>query len=280
MTPADGAAHARNTLFASVAVALCMAVSMPGAVAGEDAEIWQSVRSDVFGDERKIADGSGKLKLEAPYRAEDAAIVPITVTIPASIAPKVRKLTLLVEKNPAPVVAAFKFGEAAGLGERRISTRVRVDMYSNVRAVIEMADGSLHMQTKFVKAAGGCSAPALKDMDAALASIGKMKLRALQPKTQQSSRPISEAQVMVKHPNYSGMQMNQLTGLYIPAKFVEHMEVRKGDAVVFEMEGGISLSTDPNIRFTYSSKIEGPLSVSVRDTDKRAFKAVAVAKGS
>lgn len=245
----------------------------------EDAEIWESIRGDVFGDNRPIAEGSGKLVLEAPYRAEDAAIVPISITIPAVVAPNVRKLTLIVEKNPAPVVAAFTFGKAAGLGERKISTRIRVDMYSNVRAIVELVDGSLHMQTKYVKAAGGCSAPALKDMDAALANLGKMKLRPFAD-SPQASKLNAEAQVMVRHPNYSGMQMNQVTGLYIPAKYVERIEVRKGDNVVFDMEGGISLSENPNIRFTYAADIEGPLSVTAQDTDGRTFTAVAASKGS
>lgn len=257
-----------------------LAWQAPQALADEDAELWASIRSDVFGEAKQIADGEGKIILEAPYRAEDAAIVPISMTIPASIAPNVRKLTLIVEKNPAPVVAAFTFGDAAGLGERKISTRVRIDMYSNVRAVIELADGSLFMQTKYVKAAGGCSAPALKDMDAALANIGKMKLKSFERPVEKASSATAEAQVMVRHPNYSGMQMNQVTGLYIPAKFVEHMEVRKGDALVFDMEGGISLSENPNIQFTYAVGVEGPLSVSARDTDGKVFTTSADVKGS
>jgi sulfur-oxidizing protein SoxY len=260
---------------------ICAIVSFPVfqvKAADEDAELWQSIRGDVFGN-RPISEGTNAVTLEAPYRAEDAAIVPISITIPADVAPRVRKLTLLIEKNPAPVVASFTFGKAAGLGELMISTRVRVDMYSNVRAVAELEDGSLHMATKFVKAAGGCSAPALKDMDTALANLGKIKLRPLTAPPQSSSLT-SEAQVMVRHPNYSGMQMNQVTGLYIPAMFVEHMEVRKGDAVVFAMEGGISLSENPNIRFTYSANIDGPLSVTARDTDGNVFSAVADAKGS
>lgn len=266
-------------LIAAVAGAL-MVVQTPFARADEDAELWQSIRSDVFGDTKAIESGDGKLVLDAPYRAEDAAIVPITMTIAADVAPRVRKLTLLVEKNPAPVVAAFTFGDAAGLGERKITTRVRVDMYSNVRAVIELDDGSLYMQTKFVKAAGGCSAPALKDMDAALANIGKMKLRPFARKPESTSSATAEAKVMVRHPNYSGMQMNQVTGLYIPAKFVEHMEVKKGDQVVFNMDGGISLSENPNIQFTYSLGVEGPLSVSARDTDGKVFTTSVEVKGS
>ena len=259
--------------------AAMLAMQAAPALADEDAELWQSIREDVFDEQIPIAEESDKLTLVAPYRAQDAAIVPISVTIPADIAPRVRKLTLLVEKNPAPVVAAFTFGGAAGLGERKLSTRVRVDMYSNIRAVIELDDGSLHMRTKYVKAAGGCSAPALKDMDAALANIGKLKIRSLRRAPQRSSST-AEAQVMVRHPNYSGMQMNQLTGLYIPAKYVERIEVRKGDKVVFDMEGGISLSEDPNIRFTYARGVDGPLSVIAKDTDGKTFTTTAPVKGS
>lgn len=254
---------------------LSLAGMSPAAIADDD--LWPGIKSDLFGAEQPIAEEDGTVQLEAPYRAEDAAIVPLTITIPATIAPDVKTLTLVIDKNPAPVVARFKFGEASGLGERKLSTRVRVDMYSNVRAIIETKDGGLHMTTKYVKAAGGCSAPALKDMDAALANIGKMKLRDI--KRDDTSPLVREAQVMVRHPNYSGMQMNQVTGLYIPAKYVEHLVVRKGDDLIFEMEGGISLSEDPNIRFTYAAAAEGPLSVTARDTDGNIF-STTEAKGS
>ena len=97
---------------------------------------WPDIKRDVF-DNRDIAEEDGTISLDAPYRAEDAAVVPLTMRIPASIARDVKTLTLIIEKNPAPVAATFHFGEAAGVGERMLSTRVRIDMYSNVRAVIE-----------------------------------------------------------------------------------------------------------------------------------------------
>lgn len=255
-------------LFALSAMSLlAMALALsPAALADE--ELWPGIRTELFGD-RQIAEEDGRVQLDAPYRAEDAAIVPLAITIPATMAPEVKTLTLVIDKNPAPVVASFRFGEAAGLGERRISTRVRIDMYSNVRAIIETNDGGLHMTTKYVKASGGCSAPALKDLDSALANIGKMRVRNFKP--DESSGLVREAQLMVRHPNYSGMQMNQVTGLYIPARYVEHIVVRKGDALIFEMEGGISLSEDPNIRFTYAASAAGPLSVTARDSDGNSF---------
>ena len=257
-------------LLAAVAIALAVAAG-PATAAEEDT--WPGIAKDLFGV-REIASDDGTLSLEAPYRAEDAALVPITVRIPAGVAANVRKLTLVIDKNPAPMAAAFTFGPAAGSGERVVSTRVRFDMYSNIHAVAETADGKLHMVTKFVKAAGGCSAPALKDADEALASIGKVQVRTF------DTAAAPEAQVMIRHPNYSGMQMNQLTGLYIPAKFVDQMTVKRGDELVFDLESGISLSEDPNIRFSYAPRSDDAISVEAKDNTGATFSGRSGTKGS
>lgn len=247
-----------------------------GTVRADDYDPWPGIAKDLYA-QRPVADNDGAVILEAPVRAEDAGLVPISMRIPATVAAKAKTLTLIVDKNPAPVVASFTFGPAAGTGERLVSTRIRVDMYSNVRAVLETDDGQLHMAVKFVKAAGGCSAPALKDTDDALASIGKVQVRTFD--VAEAGGP-AEAQVMIRHPNYSGMQMNQLTGLYIPAKFVREMEVRRGADLVFKMEGGISLSEDPAIRFSYDPVANAPLEVMAKDTDGNVFTGRSAAKAS
>ena len=46
-----------------------------------------------------------------------------------------------------------------------------------MRAIAETSDGVLHMSKSFVKAAGGCSAPAAKDPAQAQADVGKMRFR-------------------------------------------------------------------------------------------------------
>lgn len=278
-----------NSMSGLAALALCMAaVAVAGlapamlfpnaamAQAPVEEDVWPGIRKELYA-QRPISEEDGAVTLEAPVRAEDAAVVPITMRIPANVAAQAKALTLVIEKNPAPIAASFTFGPAAGNGERVISTRVRVDMYSNVRAIVEMNDGQLHMATKYVKAAGGCSAPALKDAEQALAQLGKMKLRL---HSAEQSPMMQEAQVMIRHPNYSGMQMNQLTGLYIPAKYVQSMEVKRGDEIVFTMEGGISLSENPNIRFTYATGVNNDIVVTAKDTDGSVFTARQSAKGS
>jgi sulfur-oxidizing protein SoxY len=198
-----------------------------------EADLWPALQKDVFGA-KPVNEDTSTVTLEAPVRADDAALVPVTIRIPAAAAARVTKLTLIVDKNPAPVVAEFEFGPAAGIGDRVLSTRVRVDMYSNIRAIAETADGTLHMATQFVKAAGGCSAPALKDTDAALADAGRMIVRTLETADAGGNR---QAQLMIKHPQYSGLQLNQATGFYIPARFVREIDVKSGDDRVFKMIG-------------------------------------------
>ena len=58
---------------------------------------------------------------------------------------------------------------------------------------------------------------------------------------------------MIGHPNNSGLQMDQLTQLYIPAFFINELRLWQDDSLVLAVEGGISISEDPNIRFTYVS---------------------------
>jgi sulfur-oxidizing protein SoxY len=155
------------------------------------------------------------------------------------------KLTLVIDQNPVPLAAAFTLGEKAG--DTRIATRVRVNSYTNVRVVAELSDGSLHMATRFVKAAGGCSAPMVKSMDEALATLGQMKFRILPP----TPEAPDEALLMIRHPNNSGLQIDQVTRLYTPARYVDKLAVYQGNDLVFSMEGGISISEDPNFRFTF-----------------------------
>ena len=235
-------------------------------------ETWPSLKFDVVGD-REIRDGSALFTLEAPYRAHDAAIVPVEITQNADSDLTIEKLFIVVDENPVPVVGEFEFGPS--MGQLDFETRVRVDLYSNIRAIAEASDGNLYMAGRFVKASGGCSAPALKDMESSIAQAGKMKMRFFGADTVEAVLPGSdarpEAQVMVRHPNFSGMQMNQVTQLFIPAFFVDTMEVKQGDEMLFRMSAGISISEDPVFRFKYTPTDAEGFSVKAVDTDGNVY---------
>ena len=81
-----------------------------------------------------------------------------------------------------------------------------------------------------------------------------------------------EAQIMIRHPNNSGLQMDQISRLYIPAHFVEHVKIWQGDELVLAMEGSIAISEDPNIRFTYAWNGAKSFRVEVTDTKNQVFK--------
>jgi sulfur-oxidizing protein SoxY len=230
---------------------------------------WDDLRGDVVGD-AVLAPGDDLLTLDAPYRANDAATVPIVLTQTETDS-QITGVTVVIDENPAPVAAVFAFSKS--MGPLDFELRVRVNQYSNVRAIIETPDG-LKMTGRFVKASGGCSAPATRDPTAALAGLGQMKLRAFKaadPEAGQVTPARRQAQIMVRHPNYSGLQRDQITQLFIPAHFIDHLEVWQGDAVLFTMEGGISISENPVFRFSYDDNGSTTLTVKATDTDGNAW---------
>jgi hypothetical protein len=71
------------------------------------------------------------------------------------------------------------------------------------------------MTTRFVKASGGCSAPAGSDAAAALASMGKMAFRV--DGDVRGTQPVL-AQLTVSHPNHSGLAMDQVSRQFTDVK--------------------------------------------------------------
>ena len=252
--------------------ALCL-VSLSGAVAADE-DPWPTIQKDLFGD-RALTENSGTVTIEAPDKAEDSAMVPVSVSIGGNVASKVKSLYVVIDRNPSPVAARIAFGSAAGQSARKFSTRVRFDSFSMIRAVIETDDGSLHMTSTFVKAAGGCSSIALKDAEEAAQHLGEMRISQLGAlpnfKSNEGNKPMGEAQVMIRHPNTSGMQLNPETNQYFPARFVNELQVKRGEELVFKMEAGISIATNPSMRFTYELGPE-QIDVYATDTEGEVFK--------
>ncbi len=262
--------HLRLLGIAGVMGGLIGAYAAPaGSTEGYDP--WPGLVQDIFSN-RPMNDGSDVITIEMPYRAEDAAIVPVTLR--TKLAPndsrRVVTITLVIDQNPAPMAAKFELGPDAHVSE--ISTRVRVNNYTDVHAVAELSDGKLYMTKTFVKASGGCSAPASKNADEAQNHLGQMKYRQFARPEQGSGDGRREAQIMIGHPNNSGLQMDQLTQLYIPAFFVNELRLWQDDSPVLAMEGGISISEDPNIRFTYVSNGAKHFRAEAKDTAGHVFR--------
>ncbi len=264
--------NARHAAFAGLlgcASLLMMLAPIVGeATAVEEDMVWSGgLRHAYFGD-RPITQSDEFIVLNAPQRAEDAAIVPLSITaqIPQTDERYIQTIYLFIDKNPGPLIGEFHFTPKSGRAD--LALRVRVNAYSPIRAIAETNDGELTMSRRFIKATGGCSAPAGSDLDAAMARLGKIKLKT------NGVSPIAEptaAQLMISHPNLSGMQMDQVTHLYAPAHFVRHVKVSFEGEDVFSAETGFGISENPSFRFFFVPESEGELTAEVTDTKDLRF---------
>jgi sulfur-oxidizing protein SoxY len=260
----------RFLLVASLLTVMPFSAGRTQAPTSDSYDPWPGLVQDIF-DNRPMDDGSGIIAIEMPYRAEDAAIVPVTLRTKLSPADtrRIKAITLVIDQNPAPMAGRFELGQDSSVSE--ISTRVRINSYTDVHAVAELSDGKLYMTKTYVKASGGCSAPAVKDADEAKARLGLIKFRQFAKPTEGPQNGAREAQIMIGHPNNSGLQMDQVTRLYIPAFFVNDLHIWQDDTLVLAMQGGISISEDPNIRFSYVPNGAKRIRVEARDTDGHVF---------
>jgi sulfur-oxidizing protein SoxY len=254
---------------ATLTAAVCLiGAAAAGPARGDDEAAarqarWTILQEALFAD-RKVEDGTGVIDLEAPARALDAALVPLTVSLTGKH--RIRSVYLVIDNNPGPLAGRFTFGPAAD--PRTLKVRMRVDTYTNIHAVAESTDGKLYSVEKFVKAAGGCSAPAGSDDAKALEDVGRMRVKLL---GEFSPGDPLQAQLMIRHPNFNGMQMNQITRHYTPAHFIRTIDVTHAGREVLRVESDIALSTDPVIGFGFVPRAPGDLKVVVRDSKDQVF---------
>jgi sulfur-oxidizing protein SoxY len=255
------------------ALALPVAAQLRDGSNPEASEVWQKVRASVFGTrpiDTEPAAVDAVIRLEAPARAEDAAIVPIAVRAQFAQSPAryIQRVWLVIDNNPSPMAAVFSYTQDSGRAD--IETRVRVDEYTHVRAIAETGDGRLVMATRWVKASGGCSAPPGKDPQAALATLGQMRLRSEVPR-EGGAAPLL-AQLMISHPNHSGMAMDQASRQYTPPHFVRQVNVTYAGRLVLSADVDFSISENPNLRFYFAPQPGGgELKAEVVDSNDLRF---------
>ncbi|WP_207459794.1 quinoprotein dehydrogenase-associated SoxYZ-like carrier [Azospirillum sp. SYSU D00513] len=247
----------------AVLTAMPALAAAPPSTKKEDVERWEVLRNDFYAG-RAIEEAGDLIALDAPTRAHDAAIVPIRVDVKPQA--RLKSLSLFIDGNPVPHAATVHFGPASAGGF--IETRVRVDSYTNVRAVGETEDGQLLMTAAYVKAAGGCSAPALKDPKEALNRLGKMRLR--QAEAPVGGGPVT-TQLLIAHPNNSGFQFDQISRTYIPAHYLDTVTVTLDGKTVLDIDTDISISEDPSFSFGIDPAAGGTLQVVARDSKNQEF---------
>ncbi|MDE2370658.1 MAG: thiosulfate oxidation carrier protein SoxY [Burkholderiales bacterium] len=152
--------HRREMLTRSAQVAGMLAALglLPGLAAAADAPGFNTAAFDAksMADVMKalgaLAPAESKdVTITGPDIAENGAVVQVGA---ATTLPGVKRLLLLVEKNPATLSAMFDISDAV---DPQITTRVKMGQSSNVYAVAITGDGKVHYAAKEVKVTlGGC----------------------------------------------------------------------------------------------------------------------------
>ena len=193
------------------------------------------LKEDLYGSKKIVQ--TKDIIIESPYRAIDSGNVPIVITTKSK---DLIKFTLIIDENPTPCCATFEF---VGLLPY-IETNIRVNAYTHLTVVAEDIDGNLYVNRKYIKAAGGCSATPIVDND-----VPKDRVDIIDDKLH-----FDKKKIQFNHPNYSGLQFNQLTRTEIPADYIDSVVVKTSKGI-FSYEGTIGISQ--NHYFTlFSGDIE------------------------
>lgn len=146
----------REMLSASAQVAGLLAAA--GLLPASAQAAWNSAAFDAksMADVAKAFGGrapaaSSGVTVSGPDIAENGAVVPVGC---ASTLPGVKRLMLLVEKNPNVLAAVFDVNDSI---DASFNTRVKMGQSSNVFAVAMTGDGKVHFAQKEIKVTlGGC----------------------------------------------------------------------------------------------------------------------------
>ncbi len=260
-----------NPLCKGLLAGLLLVLPLGAAVANEKAEpdpaksqYWPPIRQMMFG-EREILDGKDVVRVYLSTRADDASTVPVAVKAQIDQTPGqyIKQVYLIVERNPSPAAGIFQFTPDSGRAQ--VETRLRFEDFSFVRAIAETNDGKLYMASRWVKAAGGCSAPGDKNrMPANL--VGTMKFR-FADETVEAHKP-ALVQLMIRHPNESALA-SDFDDTRTP-QFVRQVKVTYAGKTIMSADVDFSISDNPSFRFYFVPEKEGELQAIVEDThDKR-----------
>lgn len=245
-----------------LAVAALMAPTQPAFAAGDalTSGAWQALREGFYG-KRDFGEVDEKLmSMTAPATTPDPSATPVTIHFGGAALGHVKQMRVIIDHNPSPVATTMQFEQGVPIDE--VGLRLRIDRETNVRAIAELADGSLEMRSVWVQASGGCSSP---PSPGGAGKIGDVRFR--------PSPDDKSLQISLRHPNNSGFQIDPVSGDPIPPHFVQHIRLRAGGKVLLEADTGISLSENPTIRIASDAPIPAPLTFEAVDSKQADFTA-------
>lgn len=235
------------------------------AVASNDA--WDSIRAELYGDQPLLS-GARIIDIDAPYRTYEDSRTELGAIVTAPAGAEIKKVTVVLDENPAPVSAVFNF--ETPLSTFYFDITMRINGPTPLHVIAEAVDGRLFMSETFVKTSGqgACSAPPGTNVEEALATLGEMQVELVGRAPLKGSDALTSAlnrmNVDIKHPSHSGMQMDQISLLFLPMRYVENVDIELDGSGYVGLTGSISLSENPRVGISVPSKA---LSVGVTMTD-------------
>ena len=237
--------------------AVCTLVASAGSLAADatppSTGAWQFLRPHFYGTREFGEVDENFMHVEAPGSTPDPAATPVALHFGKDALGKIKQVRVIIDNNPSPIVATLDIGVGQPIEE--IDMRVRVDRATSVRAIAETTDGRLEMRSAWVRAEGGCSAPPAASGEG---KVGDVRFR--------PSDDGKSLQVGIRHPNYSGFQIDPKTGDAIPPHYVAHVALTSGGKALIDIESGISISENPTFRIVSALPIATPVTLEASDS--------------
>ncbi|WP_187430825.1 hypothetical protein ROLI_041900 [Roseobacter fucihabitans] len=253
----------------SIIASLLMATALP---LGASTESWDAVKAQLYG-ERTMLSGDGIIAIDAPYRTPDDTRTDLAAQIQAPPGAEIVKVTVVLDENPMPVSAVFDLDRPQpGF---YFDLTMRVNGPTPLHVIAETSDGRLFVSETFVKTSGtgACSAPPGTNPELALASLGRMDIDVVGAvpgidagKLTNLASRLSRMDVDISHPSHSGMQMDQISLLFVPMRYVESVEIDLDGAGFVDVTGSISLSENPRLGLAVPQSTRS-VDVTMTDTD-------------
>ncbi|NOT14045.1 MAG: quinoprotein dehydrogenase-associated SoxYZ-like carrier [Methylotenera sp.] len=205
---------------------------------------WPLIKEAFFS--QRTINHTDLMQMTAPLGAENAGQVPITLKVQNQANDAINSIYIFIDANPIPLAATYKFAYA--FNQLMLSTRVRLDSDSTIRAIAETQSGALLMATVRVNAGGGCAGAVSEDEAAVRASAGAIKFQLNSPYKLHES---ASATLQVKHPMYTGLQTDAKTKQTKPAFYVKNTDIQFDEISVMQIIFGVGTAENPNVKFEF-----------------------------
>ncbi|HSH54013.1 MAG TPA: quinoprotein dehydrogenase-associated SoxYZ-like carrier [Methylophilaceae bacterium] len=229
-------------------------------------QLWPVVKEAFFAN--RTIENADFIKISGPRRAESGAQVPITLSVDQSSgAALIKNVYIIVDANPIQLAATYHLTES--LGNLQLSTRIRMETDSYVRAIGETADGKLYMSAVAIRAAGGCGGTVDNNEAEIRATAGKIKMNVESPVKIGVATP---ATFIIKHPMRTGLQRDLVSQGFVPAFYIQKAAFTFNGKPLMNVDFGVGTSEDPYLRFDIVPNAPGKLDVQAVDNEGTSFK--------